>query len=92
VRKNLIVFIVILLLAWPNLICAASIYNDDNKPHRVKGRAINGSWIYTTIYSRGTRYFRCRYGCQIIMMDTGSEIVLESDSDIVIKNGELRFK
>jgi len=92
VRKNWIVFIFILLMAWPNIIYAASIYNTDSKPHEVRGRTIGGSWIYTTIYSGGTRYFRCRYGCQIVVVDTGSEIVLESDADIVIDYGELRKK
>ena len=91
-RRHWILLIVVMLMAWPNIIFAASISNNDSKPHKIKGRTINGSWIYTTIYSRGTRYFRCRYGCEIRIIETGSSIVLESDADIVISNGELRVR
>ena len=84
--------ILILSIAFPSIVCAASIRNSDSRPHKVKGRAINGSWIYTTIYSSGTRYFRCRWGCQVVVLETGSEIVLESDEDLVISNGELRIR
>ena len=45
-----------------------------------------------SISSRGTRYFRCRYGCEIVVIETGSSIVLESDEDVVISNGELRTR
>jgi hypothetical protein len=79
-------------MTLPNIISAASIYNTDSKPHLVKGRTIGGGWIHTTIHNGGTRYFRCRYGCQVIVIKTGSEIVLESDADIVISNGELRVR
>ena len=91
-RKYFIVLAVSVFMTLPNIISAASIYNSDSKPHLVKGRTINGSWIHTTIYSRGTKYFRCRYGCQFIVVKTGSEIVLESDADMVISYGELRIR
>ena len=91
-RKYLIVIFVSLLMILPNIIYAASIHNSDSEPHLVKGRTINGSWVYVTVSSRGTRYFRCRHGCQIEVVKTGSTVVLESDADIVISNGELRIR
>ncbi len=87
-----IVSVLVLLIALPNIVCAASVRNSDSRPHEVKGRTINGSWIYTTVYSGGTRYFRCRWGCQVVVLETGSEIVLESDEDLVISDGELRIR
>lgn len=91
-RKYLIVLVVSLLMTLPNIILAASIHNSDSKSHLVKGRTINGGWIHVTISSRGTQYFRCRHGCQIEVVKTGSTVVLESDADIVISNGELRIR
>ena len=91
-KKYWILLVLTLLIAFPSIVCAASVRNSDSKPHRIKGRTINGGWIYTTIYSGGTKYFRCRWGCQVVVHETGSEIVLESDEDLVISNGELRIK
>lgn len=91
-RKYVMVLVVSLLMTSPNIIDAASVYNSDSRPHKVKGRTIGGSWVHTTIYNGGHRYFRCRYGCQVTVIETGSTIVLESDADIVISNGELRVR
>ena len=91
-RKYWIMLLVTLLLVFPDILGAASILNTDSKPHKLKGRTIGGSWIHTTIYTRGTKYFRCRYGCEIILIETGVSMVLESDADIVISNGEMRIR
>ena len=85
-RKHWMFLVVLLLMTSPNIIRAASIHNSDSKPHLVKGRTINGGWVHVTVSSRATQYFRCRHGCQIEVVKTGSTVVLESDADIVISN------
>lgn len=91
-KKYWLVLVVTLVMALPNIVFAASIYNTDSKPYKIQGRTIGGSWLHSTIYSRGTVYFRCRYGCEIRLIENGTSIVLESDEDIVISNGEMRIR
>jgi hypothetical protein len=84
--------IVTFLIALPAILYAASIYNSDTRPHKIKARLSGGEWIHTVIYDTGTRYFSCRFGCEIVVVETGSSIELESDEDIVIDEGELRVR
>ncbi len=91
-KRFSVLVIVGLLLALPNILWSASLYNSDGRPHEIKARLIGGAWIRTTVYSRGTRYFSCIYGCEIIVLETGSSVTLESDADIVISDGILRLR
>ena len=91
-KQYLIVIVVSFLLTLPNILHAASIHNSNSKAYLIKEKNVGESWINVSISSRGTRYFRCRYGCEIVVIETGSTIVLESDEDVVISNGELRTR
>jgi hypothetical protein len=89
-KKYCLLLIAAMLLTLPNILRAASLVNRDGKPRKIKGRSEGSGWMRTTIYPGGNRYFDCRYGCEIKVLDTGSTIYLESDADVVISNGILR--
>jgi hypothetical protein len=71
---------------------AASISNEDNEVHQIKGRKPGRDWVYIQINPRGTKYFNCRNGCELMLEKTGSSIQLDTDADVVIRNGVLAEK
>ena len=90
--------IMMLSFTLPSIIYATAIYNNDTKPHDVQVTNIrSGSQDNLTVYNNATTYVRCRYGCEIRVMETGSTITLESESSyssktVVIDNGGLRMR
>ncbi len=92
------VLIIILSLTLPNIVYAIAIYNNDTKPRDVQVTNIrSGSQDNLTVYNNATTFIRCRYGCEIRVMETGSTITLESESSyssktVVIDAGRLRVR
>ena len=77
----------------PHVSLAASVRNNDGRDYRIRSRDLaRQQWIYGTLYSFGSVYFACRYGCEIEVIDTGSTIQLDSDAEIAIDGGELRVR
>ena len=91
-KKYCLLLIAVMLLTLPNVLFAASLVNRDGKPHKIKGRREGSGWVRFTIYPGGNKYYDCRYGCEIKVLDTGSTIYVESDADVVISNGILRIR
>ena len=91
-KSRHLLLIAVLVLNLPSVLSAASLVNRDSKAHRIKGRAGGSGWVRSTIYPNGNKYFDCRYGCEIKVLDTGSTLLLESDKDIVISDGILRVR
>jgi hypothetical protein len=83
---------IILFLGLPILADAASIMNRDNEVHQIKGRKSGEDWVYVDINPNGTKYFNCRHGCELVLVKTGSTVQLDTDEDVVIRNGELTIK
>ena len=91
--KRYIIFVVlVILIALPILVDAASIENGDNEVYQIKGRVTGKDWVYVTINPNGTKYFNCRFGCELVLEKTGSSVQLETDGDVVIRNGVLNVK
>ena len=95
--KRLIrMLIVILPFILPNIIYALSVYNSDGKPHDIQVTSIrSGSRYRTTVWGSSTAYVRCRYGCEIRVMETDDTITVEPESSyatntVVISDGTLR--
>ena len=91
-KKYIVIFTLAIGLAIPNLGMTASIKNEDNKVYEVKGRKPGKDWVYREINPRGALYFDCRFGCEIVLEETGSSIVLEEDADVVIRHGKLKVR
>ena len=91
-RKYLVIVALAIMMGFPNLGIAASVKNEDNKVHQIKGRKPGKDWVYREINPRGALYFPCRHGCEIVLEETGSSVTLEKDADVVIRKGELRVK
>lgn len=81
-----------LLVGLPIVAEAASIMNRDSEVHQIKGRKSGEDWVYVDINPKGTKYFNCRHGCELILVKTGSSVQLDTDEDVVIRNGELTIK
>ena len=96
--KKLLFFIAMaVLIAWPIPGDAASIKNDDKEIHLIKVRIIGGGysggkWVYVEVSPNGSKFFNCRFGCELVLEKTGSAVQLETDADVVIKKGELIVK
>ena len=88
--------IVILPFLLPNIIYALSIYNSDGRSHAIKVTDIrSGSQQTMTVYGSSTAYARCRYGCEIRVLETDDTITVEPESSyssntVVIGDGTLR--
>ena len=88
--------IVILPLILPNIIYAVSVYNSDGKSHAIKVTDIrSGRQQSMTVYRASTAYVRCRYGCEIRVMETDDTITVPPESSyatntVVIGDGMLR--
>ena len=88
--------IVILPFILPNIIYAVSVYNSDGRSHDIKVTDIrSGRQQSMTVYRASTAHVRCRYGCEIRVMETGDTITVPPESSyatnaLVIGNGTLR--
>ena len=88
--------IVILPFILPNIIYAVSVYNSDGRSHDIKVTDIrSGRQQSMTVYRASTAHVRCRYGCEIRVMETGDTITVPPESSyatltVVIDNGRLR--
>ena len=91
-KRYHIFVVLIILIALPILVDAASIENGDNEVYQIKGRVTGKEWVYVTINPNGTKYFNCRFGCELVLEKTGSSVQLETDGDVVIRNGVLNVK
>ena len=91
-RLFLILTLMTLVVAVPMLVDAASIMNRDNEVHQIKGRRSGGNWVYVEINPNGTKYFNCRHGCELVLEKTGSSVELDTDGDVVIRNGMLTVR
>ena len=84
--------LIALFIGLPMFAHAASIENGDDEVHRIKGRANGKDWVYVEVNPNGTKYFNCRYGCELILEKTGSSVELETDADVYIRNGILSIE
>jgi hypothetical protein len=91
-RRCSIAILVALLIVLPIVVDAASISNRDSEVHQIKGRKPGENWVYVDINPNGTKYFNCRYGCELVLVKTGSSVQLDTDEDVVIRHGELSVK
>jgi hypothetical protein len=88
----------ILPFILPNIIFAMSIYNSDTTPHDIKVTDIrSGSQQIITVYDTSTVYLRCRYGCEIKVLETEDTITVnresfDSSDTVVIDNGTLKLR
>ncbi len=88
--------IVILPFILPNIIYAVSVYNSDGRAHAIKVTDIrSGRQQSMTVYNSSTAHVRCRYGCEIRVMETDDTITVEPESSyatntVVIGDGTLR--
>lgn len=89
-------FILIVPFILPNIIYAVSVYNSDGKSHDIKVIDMrSGRQQSMTVYRASTAQVRCRYGCEIRVMDTDDTITVPPESSyatlaVVIENGRLR--
>jgi hypothetical protein len=91
-RRFSILIIVAIFIGLPILVDAASIMNSDNEVYQIKGRKAGEDWVYVDINPKGTKYFNCRHGCELELVETGSSVVLDTDGDVVINHGVLTVK
>ena len=88
--------ILILPFILPNMIYALSVYNSDGRPHDIKVTDMRSGYQQTlTVYRTSTAYARCRYGCEIEVLETGDTITVPPESSyatntVVIGDGTLR--
>ena len=68
--KRYLLFITIaVLMALPSLGNAASIKNEDSEVHQIKGRVSGKNWVYVVVNPKGTKYFNCRFGCELVLVN-----------------------
>ena len=91
-KRYLFIFTLSVLMGLPILADAASIKNEDSEVRQVKGRVTGKNWSYVVINPNGAIFFNCRFGCELVIEKTGSAVELETDADVVIKNGILKVK
>jgi hypothetical protein len=90
--------LVILPFILPNISYAVSIYNSDGRSHAIQITDIrSGRRQSMTVYRASTANVRCRYGCEIRVMETDDTITVPSESSyatstVVIGDGTLRIR
>jgi hypothetical protein len=88
--------IVILPFILPNIIYAVSVYNSDGRSLAIMVTDIrSGRQQSMTVYRASTAHVRCRYGCEIRVMETDDTITVPPESSystntVVIGKGTLR--
>jgi hypothetical protein len=88
--------LVILPFILPNISYAVSIYNSDGRSHAIQITDIrSGRRQSMTVYRASTANVRCRYGCEIRVMETDDTMTVPPESSyatntLVIGNGTLR--
>jgi hypothetical protein len=91
-------FIVLLPFILPNIIYAVSIYNSDGRSHDIRVIDIrSGRQQSMTVYRASTAYVRCRYGCEIRVLETDDTLTVPPESSyatktVVIDDGTLRIR
>jgi hypothetical protein len=89
-------FIVLLPFVLPNITHAVSVYNSDGRSHDIRVTDIrSGRKQSMTVYRASTAHVRCRYGCEIRVMETDDTITVPPESSyatntVVIGDGRLR--
>jgi hypothetical protein len=91
-KRYFIVMTIAILIGLPISVDAASIENGDNEVHQIKGRVTGKDWVYISVNPNGTKYFNCRFGCELVLEKTGSSVQLDTDGDVVIRKGVLKVK
>ena len=91
-KKVLLLAVLVAILVFPNTGVAAPVKNEDNKVYEIKGRKPGKEWVYREINPRGALYFDCRFGCEIVLEETGASITLEEDADVVIRHGTFKVR
>jgi len=91
-KKYSLIIALAIIFVIPSVGNAASVKNEDNKVYEIKGRKPGKDWVYREINPRGALYFDCRFGCEIVLEETGSSVTLDEDADIVIRKGELKVR
>ena len=91
-KKFLLLIAMAVWFGFSGLCSAASIKNEDKEVHQIKGRVSGKDWIYVEVNPNGAKFFNCRFGCELVLEKTGSAIQLETDADVIIRNGVLRIK
>ena len=91
-KTSLLVFTLIAFIGLPIFSNAASIKNEDSEVRQVKVRRSGENWVYVEVNPKGAKYFNCRFGCEIAIDQTESAVQLETDADVIIKNGVLVIK
>ena len=90
--------IVILPFILPNITYAVAVYNSDGRSHDIKVIDIrSGREQSMTVYRASTAHVRCRYGCEIRVMETDDTITVPPESSyatntVVIGDGTLRIR
>ena len=88
--------IVLLPFILPNITHAVSIYNSDGRSHDIRVIDIrSGRQQSMTVYRASTAYVRCRYGCEVRVLETDDTLTLPPESSyatntVVIGDGMLR--
>jgi hypothetical protein len=99
-KKLIILLIIIWSLIIVDSLSAVSINNRDGRPHDIQVIGIrDGKRGILTIYNNSTAYVDCRYGCQLIVIETGytktlgpetSRAGMSASKALVILNGKLK--
>ena len=90
--------ILLLPFVLPNIIHAVSVYNSDGRSHDIRVIDIrSGRQQSMTVYRASTAHVRCRYGCEIRVMETDDTITVPPESSystntVVIGDGTLRMR
>jgi hypothetical protein len=89
-------FILLLPFILPNILYAVSVYNSDGRSHDIRVTDIrSGRKQSMTVYRASTAHIRCRYGCEIRVLETDDTITVPPESSyathtVVIGDGRLR--
>ena len=90
--------IVLLPFILPNIIYAVSVYNSDGRSHAIEVTDIrSGRQQSMTVYRASTAHVRCRYGCEIRVMETADTLTVPPEpsyatNTVVIGDGTLRIR
>ena len=87
-----IILAVVIFIGMPLGADAASITNRDTEVHQIKARKPGRNWVFVQVNPNGSKFFNCRHGCEVVLEKTGSSVQLETDADIVIKDGQLTVR
>ena len=90
-RMFISIFLLILLIL-PSAVHGATLENLDFNDYRIGIRYSKDTVIYQTLFEQASLYGICEYGCLLILIDTGQQMVVKPEDYIVIEDGALRRK